>query len=101
AVRFLANFLDSNERVRQQWFPDRAQLFSDAMDMYPLVEEPPPTFEHAVEIAVELWRVHLESAANKGRYGVRRTKTNKRGSHSMSLMRKGVRLLRKGLRLER
>lgn len=59
AVDFLAKFEASNERVREQWFPQRSKLFSDDMSMYPVLEDPPPPFERAVEIAAELWRAHL------------------------------------------
>lgn len=56
AVDFLNNFQESNRRVCERWFPTRAALFSDDMSMYPVVEDPPPPFEVAVEIAAALRR---------------------------------------------
>jgi hypothetical protein len=52
ALWFYSQFQQSNELVRQKYFPDRAQLFSDDFSMYQDVGQAPDlTFEDAARMA--------------------------------------------------
>ncbi|MGF1503441.1 MAG: hypothetical protein ACFBSD_16690 [Paracoccaceae bacterium] len=56
AAAFLAEFDEINDRVRRDWFPDRAGLFDPDLSGYPEAGDRRSfTFEDAVEISVALW----------------------------------------------
>jgi hypothetical protein len=68
AIRFQADFADSNERVRRRWFPALPTLFDDNFGMYPEQDDPPPGFSDAVAVAAMLWRRAMaEIALRDGR----------------------------------
>ncbi|WP_026988861.1 sulfotransferase family protein [Fodinicurvata fenggangensis] len=56
AEGFLAQFSESNERVRQKWFPQRITLFDPDFNKYP--DQSPDTdlsMDQALDIFAELW----------------------------------------------
>lgn len=57
AAAFYQQFRDSNERVRQRWFPDRATLFDEDFSHYPEADDAESlSIEDAADLLVELVR---------------------------------------------
>jgi hypothetical protein len=56
AIRFRSLFDESNERVRQRWFPRRSSLFDDDFSMYPVDEEGGSGFGDAVVVSTVIIR---------------------------------------------
>lgn len=64
AMAFFEVFKESNEKLRQKWFPEREELFNVNFDKFP--EDPfdkPLELERAFEIFADLWRAKQREIA--------------------------------------
>jgi hypothetical protein len=52
ALEFYERCRAGNEQVRQQWFPDRATLFSEDFSRYPETATPLPSAEEVMQVAI-------------------------------------------------
>ena len=60
--RFYANFAESNEALRQHWFPEKDALFKFKLDKYPEVaDEPDLTVDEAMDIFSALWVAKIKN----------------------------------------
>jgi hypothetical protein len=65
AEAYYARFRDSNEALRQRWFPHRATLFDESFDDYPLESPVPALDEEALlTMVAELWSTAAEERVN-------------------------------------
>jgi hypothetical protein len=66
AIAFTRTMDVSNERVRQEWFPDRERLFSDDYSRYPEDPTPEASTEEVLKVAISVVERLLVGTADRG-----------------------------------